>query len=867
MTTDSQNSFVKVKLWFTKLVNLEHSEQALEIKQLKDGNILVDADIILLKSMLQADLESDLATSIQSASHNVASEACCETPSIKQKQIGPYQIIEPLGEGGMGQVYLAMRNDGVFEQKVALKLPHSSFNTEMLKRFENERQILAQLTHNNIARLLDGGTTENNQPYLVMEYIQGKNIDDYCIEKIPTLNERLKLILQICSAVTFSHQQLVLHRDLKPSNILVTDDGQVKLLDFGIAKLLDIDEEAKAKQTATQIMTRYYASPEQLQGKPASTHSDLFSLAIIAYELITGFHPFNHETQHEREQNLISGKIRRVTQYTEDSKPLLPELSKIPTAKLQGDLENILLKALSVDPNKRYANTKEFADDLNNFIDNKPVSARKPSKVYYLKKLIQRNKITAFTIFLTVNVLIGSSIFSFKKAIEAEKQRNFAVIESVKSKQIAEFLQNMFKKARPLQGNKEVHAQDLLDQALYAINNKTELDVETKYNLSAVIFNSYIYLGKMAKIQERVEHDYLQCIKQLSATNLSCQEILLTKAALELKNGHNQQSLEYYLQAEDLARNQTPLNKSLLANILTYQYPVLINLNQSELAIQKSKESIKLFSQLPNIKSVTKINTLIRLSYISIGNGEYNQGKYYLNEMYNYLIDTHQEKNEAMARYNNIWGYLYGAQHNQKKTLKYRKRAIDILNDNYIIKPTQLGFYLVNYARALYRSGDFNKGLIIYQKAYDFYQEFPSKYLSKKISILINMTLVHFIQNDNKKALATYDKALLLGIENISDSITSQCYYKTAKTQLSVFFDEDNVIEKNIDDLALCKIYGDKSIIYEIYWHVINAQVALKLRKTNRVIKSLENADTILQRFPDDYFGLKKLVKDTRNKL
>ena len=219
MMTDSQKSFVKVKLWFSKLIVESRSEQKKQTDKLFNDGILDDKQIKLLQDMLQADQETGMATNIVSVSSEIIDEATSQETTLNNKQIGPYKIISTLGEGGMGQVYLAERNDGQFEQSVALKLPHSSFNNQMLERFENERQILAQLTHNNIARLLDGGTAENNQPYLVMEHIQGKNIDEYCSEKIPSLYDRLQLILQICSAVTFSHQQLILHRDIKPSNI------------------------------------------------------------------------------------------------------------------------------------------------------------------------------------------------------------------------------------------------------------------------------------------------------------------------------------------------------------------------------------------------------------------------------------------------------------------------------------------------------------------------------------------------------------------------------------------------------------------------------------------------------------------------
>ena len=449
MMTDSQKSFVKIKLWFTQLVNSSSTEQLSKLKELTEDGTLDEKQVKILKGMLQADVETGIATNIESISEEIVNEASNQSNTYENKQIGPYKILSPLGEGGMGQVYLAERNDGVFEQKVALKLPHSSFNTQMLQRFENERQILAQLTHNNIAHLLDGGTAENDQPYIAMEYIQGKNIDQYCTDTIPNLNERLKLILQICSAVTFSHQQLVLHRDLKPSNIIITNNGQVKLLDFGIAKLLDLDEEAKAKQTATQIMTRYYASPEQLQGKPASTHSDMFSLAIIAYELITGYHPFQHANQHEREQNLISGKVMRVTQRTDTSEAFLPELAMIPSSKLKGDLENILLKALSVDPINRYESVKDFANDLNNYIENKPVSARKPSLAYAIKKWTQRNKAFAILASFTIVSLITATLYSINTANHALIQQNIAIVEKDKAQGIADFMKNIFNNAVP----------------------------------------------------------------------------------------------------------------------------------------------------------------------------------------------------------------------------------------------------------------------------------------------------------------------------------------------------------------------------------------------------------------------------------
>ena len=237
--------------------------------------------------------------------------------SWKGRRVGPYQVTEEIGEGGMGSVYRALRVDDQYQKQVAIKVVRSGLDTRFaLNRFKAERQILANLEHPNIARLLDGGSTEDGQPYFVMEYIQGQPLDQYCDDHKLTITERLRLFRMVCSAVHYAHQNLVIHRDIKPNNILVNAEGVPKLLDFGIAKILSADQGDSSAKTMTMVrlLTPEYASPEQLLDEPITTASDIYSLGVVLYELLTGQRPYRFTTRKPDE-------IARVVSESEPEKP------------------------------------------------------------------------------------------------------------------------------------------------------------------------------------------------------------------------------------------------------------------------------------------------------------------------------------------------------------------------------------------------------------------------------------------------------------------------------------------------------------------------------------------------------------------
>ncbi|MEM1096145.1 MAG: serine/threonine-protein kinase [Bacteroidota bacterium] len=324
------------------------------------------------------------------------------------ERIGPYRLERVLGAGGMGTVYLAERADGLFDRHVAIKLVQASRQRAQLHaRFERERYILAQLQHPNIAQLLDGGLSEDGIPYLVMEYVDGVSLTTYCTENQLGLADRLRLFGKVCDAVQHAHQNLVIHRDLKPSNILVTPDGTVKLLDFGIAKLLQptgasaFPSSVPLTLTGLPMLTPAYASPEQVKGEPLTTASDVYALGVVLYELLVGIRPFDVPTENVHEwarliveapptrPSLAIAKGDTRTSSTENADAR--EIHPFPTQLLKGDLDSIILCALAKAPERRYPTVNALADDLKRYLAGEPVSVQADSAWYVTGKLLRRH--------------------------------------------------------------------------------------------------------------------------------------------------------------------------------------------------------------------------------------------------------------------------------------------------------------------------------------------------------------------------------------------------------------------------------------------------------------------------------------------
>ncbi len=374
-----------------------------------------------------------------------------ESRLLAGQKIGPYQLVSELGLGGMGAVYLAERRDGKFDQKVAIKLLKREFNTGKIREsFRREIEIQSKLVHPNVAAMHDTGTTDDGIPYIVMEYVDGLPIDKYCSANNLGLKERLKIFNKACDAVAFAHQNLIVHRDLKPSNIIVTPEGNPKLLDFGISKLLGTVEDAQVA-TLFVAMTPEYASPEQIDGGRITTSTDIYSLGIVLFKLLTGTYPYNFKKR-------SSGDILREITAEDPIQPSNTQEthSLIDKSRLKGDIDNIVLKAISKEPENRYSTVKQLSEDIWRYIDGEPVTARPATLSYRLNKFYKRNKIAVTAGVLIFMTLVAGIAVSAWQTNSARAHAAIAVAESdnaraeqKKAEKVSQFMMKIIRYANP----------------------------------------------------------------------------------------------------------------------------------------------------------------------------------------------------------------------------------------------------------------------------------------------------------------------------------------------------------------------------------------------------------------------------------
>jgi len=357
-------------------------------------------------------------------------------PSLEGARIGPYELVRELGHGGMGTVYLGRRTDGAFDHEVAVKLTHSPVpSTEIARRFDAERRILASLSHRNIVTLLDGGTTPSGHPYLITEYIDGPPITVFARERRLSLEERLRTFRQVCGAVHAAHQHGIVHRDLKPANILVTADGSVKVLDFGIAKLVTpgLADQAQAV-THVAPMTPSYASPEQLRGQAVTTASDVYALGVVLFELVAGVRPREVEgstaeasiaTALEGPSVWPSRKARAATDLPYDAR------------RIEGDLDAIVLKAMREEPDERYGSADELSRDIGRLLDGHPVVARKPSFGYLAAKLARRHLVAVAVALVAVTGVVAALGVALWQRQQADAARTVAEARATDLRKLA----------------------------------------------------------------------------------------------------------------------------------------------------------------------------------------------------------------------------------------------------------------------------------------------------------------------------------------------------------------------------------------------------------------------------------------------
>ncbi len=442
-----------------------------------------------------------------------------EAEHLVGHRVGNYRLVALLGRGGMGAVYLAERDDTQFEKRTALKLlPLGMDSEESRHRFHLERQILALLEHPGIARLLDGGVTEDGTPYYVMEYVEGTPVDEYCDTQRLSIAERLQIFLSVCDAVQHAHQNLVVHRDLKPRNILVTASGQIKLLDFGIARIID-QEQAKDGTTFShraRPMTLAYASPEQVRGAAITTASDVYSLGVLLYRLLSGHHPyaysFSSPAEAERticgeEPTRPSARLLRAEErpgaHDAGSRTTPAAVARARSTTVQrlgrelaGDLDTIVLMALRKEPGRRYASVSHFAEDVRRYQAGLPVSARKDTLRYRTSRFVRRNKVSVTVAAAFAVTIVALAALAVRYAVTTAAQSRTIAQEAETTEQVSALLVDLFKTADPVAGYGDtVRVRTLLDLGAERVDATLGEQPEMRARMLDVLGRAYGNLG------------------------------------------------------------------------------------------------------------------------------------------------------------------------------------------------------------------------------------------------------------------------------------------------------------------------------------------------------------------------------------
>jgi eukaryotic-like serine/threonine-protein kinase len=498
---------------FDRLVELPEAERARLLGELRGENPALAARLDLL---LAADAET---TGILDQPTLVLLDAEVDGDAAEPQlppgtTVGPWRVLRLLGRGGMGEVYLAERTEPAFDQRVALKVISRGMDSRaIVRRFVQERQILAHLDHPNLARLLDGGSGPDGRPYIVMEYVDGEPINHYCENRGLDLEGRLRLMLTVCQAVDSAHRRLVVHRDLKPANILVTADGTAKLLDFGIAKLLGSDEGAGLTLThvGSRILTPAYAAPEQILGEPISMATDVYSLGVMLYELITGALP------HRREGRALSALASTLDRETVERpstvlrRPAgdlagLGDRARL-ARRVAGDLDLIVLTALHRDPKRRYASALRLADDLANFLAGRPVRARHDDFGYRARKFMLRHRLTMAALAAGVAALIVGLALSLWEAHVARLAAHRADAEAARAERVKSFLIAVFRQSDPEAGDgATVTARVLLERGAASVDKDLKGEPAVQSDLLDAMARIETNLGLVGPALAHAEH-------------------------------------------------------------------------------------------------------------------------------------------------------------------------------------------------------------------------------------------------------------------------------------------------------------------------------------------------------------------------
>jgi serine/threonine protein kinase len=558
------------------------------------------------------------------------------------RTVGQYRVLREIGRGGMGLVLLAVRADDQFEKQVAIKILRRGMDSEdIVRRFRNERQILASLEHPYIARLFDGGMTDDGLPYFVMEYIEGQPLDKYADAQRLNIKQRLEMFRKVCEAVQYAHQNLVVHRDLKPSNILITPTGVPKLLDFGIAKVLSSDlSSSEQTRTETRMMTPEYASPEQVRAEKLTTRSDVYSLGVVLYELLTGRRPYRASDtapyelarliceQDPAKPSMAVNTVETIERVGDAKSPPTITPESISRARdtqpdklrhlLSGDLDNIVLMALRKEQERRYESAEQLSADIQRYLYGLPIIAHKDTFAYRASKFVRRNRIGVAAASLVFLAIFAGLTISVWQARVAARERNQARRERAKADQLNNFLKSILSAAGPEQKGRDVKVIEVLSDAAARIDEEFANQPELKAQALQTIGQTYVDIGLMDEAEKPVREALRMNLELYGEENKATTMSRITLGVIFLDKGKLDEAEKLLNEAVITERRLSPSGSKELALGLFALGELYIRRHANKEELEKAKqmllESVSISDNISGENNEDSAYTLISLA-------------------------------------------------------------------------------------------------------------------------------------------------------------------------------------------------------------------------------------------------------------
>jgi tetratricopeptide (TPR) repeat protein len=620
--------------------------------------------------------------------------------SMAGKQVGAYTIDRLLGRGGMGEVWLASRSDGRFEGQCAIKFLSASAQPKLVERFRYEAGLLARLGHPNIARLLDAGATTDGRQFLVLEFVHGLHIDEYCAQNELPARARVRLFLDAVAAVAHAHSRLIVHRDLKPSNVLVTHDGTVKLLDFGIAKLLS-PEHAPGEGAATRIeeiaITPEYAAPEQLLGAMTSTATDVYQLGMLLYVLLAGRHPLQLSgSRAKRIKAALNGKLPRASEFVARSR----------RKELRGDLDAILGRALNSNPEQRYPTAAAMRDDLVRYVNREPVIARRGTHLYSLARTIARHRVATVVSLLAIVSLCGMLIFALAQARTAARERDHALALAARNAAVTEFLGTLITEAA--ESDKPITVTEMLARSEKLALADTSDIPENRAAVLSMIGNRYMALGEFAAA-ERVYAKGLALLANSGANSLRSE--LGCQHASSLANLGQTEVAVRALQQEVEKLQDDPATA---ADCLLYRSSIAANVHDIGPALSYAKEALDRYHAATHVSTADEGNFLGAVGWGYHLNGQNLEADEYYRRALQKFAALGREGNADAITLLNDWALVVEGAGAPKRALEMYDRSLSLVNhhDQGATPPAQI---VGNRGNALQQIGRLQEARAAYE--------------------------------------------------------------------------------------------------------------------------------------------------------